>query len=269
MLRFLGERGVEGIELLNETSYKRSIPLAHGDAVVSISLGPEGPVADATVEDPRDAAEAETRVLRMLDLNTDVLAVGAALASDAKMRPLIKRRPGLRIPGTADPAELAIRAVIGQQVSVVGARTLAGRLVAAYGRPLGIHDPDLTHTFPRPADLADASLAEIGMPGARKNAIRTLSAALADGTVVLDPATDRDELREKLIALPGIGPWTADYVAMRGLDDPDVFLASDLGVRKALEKMGLPSKPAEAMRVSERWRPWRSYAVQYLWSSLG
>jgi AraC family transcriptional regulator of adaptative response / DNA-3-methyladenine glycosylase II len=269
MLRFLGDRGVEGVEHLDERSYRRTVPLTNGDAILSIAIGDNGPVGEMTLEEGRDAAEAELRMKRMLDLETDVNAVGAALLSDAMMRPLIERRPGLRIPGTPDPEELAIRAVLGQQVSVTGARTLARRLVVAYGRPLNIDVPGLTHTFPRPADLADASLNEIGMPGARKNAIRSLAGALADGSISLDPEADNTEVRARLVALPGIGPWTADYVAMRALHDPDVFLASDLGVRKALEKMGLPSKPSEAMRASERWRPWRSYAVQYLWSSLG
>jgi AraC family transcriptional regulator of adaptative response / DNA-3-methyladenine glycosylase II len=267
MVRFLGDRGVEGIEMLDENSYRRSVPLTHGDAILEISDG-EGIRIDCSVEDERDRTEAQRRASWMLDLDTDALAVAAALSADSQMKRIVERKPGLKIPGTADPFELAIRAIVGQQVSVSGARTVAGKLVAAYGRPLGLADEHLTRTFPRPEDLAEASLAEVGMPEARKRTIRTLSGAVAGGEISLDRSADREATREALLGIPGIGPWTADYIGMRALGDSDAFLASDLGVRKALEAMGLPAKPGEAMRHSERWRPWRSYAVMYLWRSL-
>src|SRR6185369_4992688 len=160
-------------------------------------------------------------------------------------------------------AELAVRAVLGQQVSVAGARTLAGRLRAALGEPLPqpLADEQLTHVFPTPAAIAAADPEELPLTRARAHALRMLSTAVADGSLALDPGADRDVTREQLLTLPGIGPWTAEYVAMRALGDPDAFPATDLGVTQALERLGRRADP-------DRWRPWRAYAVQHLWASL-
>ncbi len=154
---------------------------------------------------------------------------------------------------------------------MAAARTLAGRLVAAKGTPLASPDGGLTHLFPQAedvADVADGSLSALGMPAARRAVLSALASALATGEVVIDAGADRTETTARLLDIPGVGPWTSAYITMRGLGDPDVFLPTDLGVRHAFERLGLPSSPHEAAAVAERWRPWRSYAVMHLWRSL-
>jgi AraC family transcriptional regulator of adaptative response / DNA-3-methyladenine glycosylase II len=172
------------------------------------------------------------------------------------------------VPGHVDGHELAVRAVLGQQVSVAAARTLAGRLADRYGQHLDAPVATLTVAFPTADALAGAGLGGLGLTGARQAALRTLAAALATGEVQLDPGADRDEAEAALQRLAGIGPWTAAYIRMRALGDPDVALASDLGVRRALERLGADGSPRAAAALAERWRPWRSYAVQHLWSGL-
>jgi AraC family transcriptional regulator of adaptative response / DNA-3-methyladenine glycosylase II len=220
------------------------------------------------LDDSRDLDAAEERARALLDLDADADAVAAVLGGDPLLRPLVRARPGVRVPGSVDGAELAVRAVLGQQVSLAAAATLAGRLVGAYGRPLERPLGAVTHVFPSAADLAATGLGALGMPGSRREALLGLARALAGGTLVLDPAADREETRRRLLALPGIGPWTAEYVAMRALRDPDAFPATDLGVRHALEGLGEDGRPAAAARLAERWRPYRAYAVQHLWASL-
>jgi len=181
---------------------------------------------------------------------------------------LVRAAPGRRVAGHVDGHELAVRAVLGQQVSLAGAATLAGRLVAGYGRPLDRPLGAVTHVFPSADVLAAVDPARLAMPSARRRALLRLTGALADGELVLDAGADRDEARRRLLALPGIGPWTAAYIAMRALRDPDAFLPSDLGVRRALEQLGEEARPAAAARLAERRRPYRSYAVQHLWAHL-
>jgi AraC family transcriptional regulator of adaptative response / DNA-3-methyladenine glycosylase II len=170
--------------------------------------------------------------------------------------------PGRRAPASVDPYETAIRAVIGQQVSVAGARTVAGRIVQRVGRPFGDPAGDVTHVFPRPDELAAAPDDAFSMPGARRDTIRRLAAAVAGVEVELDAGSDPTVAHLQLLALKGIGPWTADYVVMRGLGHPDTFLTNDLGVRHALDRLGLSGEDGS------RWAPWRSYAVHHLWASL-
>src|SRR5262249_42630861 len=163
----------------------------------------------------------------VLDLDADPLAIDEALGADPLLAPLVRAAPGRRVPGAVDGAELAVRAVLGQQISVAGARTLAGRLTAAFGAPLPEHAGALAHAFPTAAALAAADPASLPLTRSRAFALVTLCRALADGDVALDPGADRDEARERLLTLPGIGPWTAEYVAMRALGDPDAFPATD------------------------------------------
>ncbi len=267
-LAFLGDRCVPGIEAFDGVTYRRSLPLPHGPGVVELAPR-DGHVRCALwLEDLRDLTAAVQRCRSLLDLDADPVAVAEHLGEDEVLRPLVRRSPGRRIPGTADPFELAVRAVLGQQVSVSGARTLAARLVAARGKPLTSPSGAITHVFPAPDALAEADLAEVGMPESRRRALRSLGAAVADARLVLDRGADRERAVADLQALPGIGPWTASYVALRALGDPDVFLAGDLGVRKAATKLGLPGNPQALGRVAERWRPWRSYAVLHLWGSV-
>jgi AraC family transcriptional regulator of adaptative response / DNA-3-methyladenine glycosylase II len=171
------------------------------------------------------------------------------------------KTPGLRSPGAADADEMAIRAVLGQQITVVAARKLAGTLVAARGEPLPEPNGGLTHVFPGPETLADADFAELGMPESRKQTLRTISGALADGSVRLDPGADRDQAQRELLALRGIGPWTAGYLRMRALSDPDVVLSGDVVIKSEMKKAGLSSADVES------WHPWASYAIHYFWSN--
>ena len=275
LLAFLSARAVPGVEEHTEAgTYRRTLDLPRAPGVVEVAL-PAGSdrcgrhvVATLRLGDLRDLATAVERTRRLLDLDADPVAVTEHLGADPHLGPVVARAPGRRVPGAVDGAELAVRAVLGQQVSVAGARTLAGRLVVAVGEPLPEPSGGLTHLFPRPGALAQDALVSVGMPSARKQAIRALATVLDDG-LVLDPAADREEARAALLALPGIGPWTAAYVAMRALADPDVFLDTDLGVRHGLDAVGLPHRPADAAAHAARWRPWRSYAVLHLWAVTG
>jgi AraC family transcriptional regulator of adaptative response / DNA-3-methyladenine glycosylase II len=272
LLAFLGARAMPGVEAWDPAgagTYRRVLALPHGPGIAS--LAPNGAeagdhvVCELRLSDLRDLAAAVQRCRRLLDLDADPVAVDDALVVDPLLAPLVRSAPGRRVPGAVDGAELAVRAVLGQQVSVAGARTLAGRLTAALGEPLpdGLADEALTHAFPSARALAAADPAELPLTRARAHALVTLCAAIAadDGPLSLDPGADRDATRERLLTLPGIGPWTAEYVAMRALGDPDAFPATDLGVRKAIERLGPAADP-------DRWRPWRAYAVQHLWASL-
>jgi AraC family transcriptional regulator, regulatory protein of adaptative response / DNA-3-methyladenine glycosylase II len=204
----------------------------------------------------------------LLDLDSDPLSVAEALGGDALLGPLVRSAPGRRVAGHVDGHELAVRAVLGQQVSVGGARTLAGRLVSEYGQPLERPIGAVTHLFPQVETLAAADPERLAMPTARRRALLGLARALAGGDLTLDAGADRGETRKRLLELPGIGPWTTEYIAMRAMRDPDAFLPSDLGVRHALEQLGHDGRPAAAERLAERWRPYRAYALQHLWASL-
>lgn len=210
------------------------------------------------VADPRDRAEAGRALNRLA--GADPAAADAHLADDPYLGPLIVARPGLRMPGTVDGAELAVRGVLGQQVSLAAARTLAGRLVAAVGEPLPEPLGTLTHVWPRPEAIAEAA-PDMPLPRSRQRALAALAGALADG-LELDPAADPAAARAALLALPGIGPWTAEYVAMRALGDPDAWLPTDLGVRHGLARIGATARAAEA------WRPHRTHAVRHLWAAV-
>jgi AraC family transcriptional regulator of adaptative response / DNA-3-methyladenine glycosylase II len=218
--------------------------------------------------DLRDLGTAVARCRRLLDLDADPVAVDTALGADAALAPLVARTPGIRIPGAVEGFEIAVRGVIGQQISVAAARTVIGRIVAATGARLSEVDGELTHCFPGPDALAEVDDDALPMPASRRRTIRTLAAAVADGAVRLDPGVDRRELERTLCALPGIGPWTASYVALRALSDPDAFLPTDLGVLSAAARLGLPDRSSHLADHSTRWRPWRAYATVHLWHTL-
>jgi AraC family transcriptional regulator of adaptative response / DNA-3-methyladenine glycosylase II len=264
LLRFLGARAVTGVETWVDGVYTRSLALPHGPAVAALSAGPGVVRCVLRLTDLRDLAAAVQRCRRLLDLDADPEAIRLAFEGTA-LGPLVRKAPGLRVPGHVDGAEMAVRAVLGQQVSVEAARKLADKLTAAYGEPLPAPHGDVTRLFPTPAALREAT---VGMPAARLRALRGLAAALDDGTIELHPGVDREDTGQRLLALPGIGPWTASYLALRALRDPDVFLPTDVGVRHALTRLGLPADPASAAALAERWRPWRSYALLQLWHSL-
>jgi AraC family transcriptional regulator, regulatory protein of adaptative response / DNA-3-methyladenine glycosylase II len=272
LLDFLAYHLVPGVETAGSGWYARTLDLPHGPGSVRLLLSDAvvpGETAFVTAEfrltDLRDTTAAVERARRLVDADCDPVAVDDQFAGDPVVGPLVRRTPGLRVPGQVDGDEVAIRTVIGQQVSVTGARTVQGRLVAAYGTPYDSGVPGLTHLFPSAAQLAVVDPESLPMPRARGRALVGLASALASGEVALDRGADRADVRRALVALPGIGPWTADYVSMRALGDPDVFLPTDVGVRNALAGLGLP--PVDELDTDE-WRPWRSYALMHLWNTL-
>ncbi len=250
LLDFLAVRAVPGVEAVSSGTYSRTLRLPGGPGHVALTPGPSSVRCVLRLTDLADLPVAVERCRRLLDLDADPLAVSAALGADPIIGPLIRKRPGLRVPGHVDGFEVAVRAVLGQQVSVAGARTLAARLVSLYGEPVG----DGWSLFPSAEALAGAE--SLPMPASRARALVALASAVASGALDLDRGTPRADVERALVALPGIGPWTASYVAMRALGDPDAFLPTDLGVRKALRDVS----------VSEAWRPWRSYALMHLWT---
>lgn len=274
LLAFLAMRAVAGIEVAEvgatgAGTYARTLALPHGSGTVHLFLDDAlepGRIAqvEATfrLDDLRDTGAAVERVRRLLDADCDPVAVAEEFSGDRVIGPLVRRTPGLRVPGHVSGDEVAVRAVLGQQVSVAGARTVAGRLVAAHGALLSAPEPGLTHLFPDAAVLAGLDPEELPLPRARGRALTGLCAALASGELALDRGPDRDDVRRRLLDLPGIGPWTTDYVALRALGHPDVFLPTDVGVRTALDRLGATGSDGA------EWAPWRSYALMHLWDSL-
>ena len=264
VLHFLGAHAVPGLEEWDGRTFSRVLDLPHGPAVVHLSPAADGTTAvtaQLRLTELRDLGAAVRRCRRMLDLDADPTAVDQVLGTDPALAVLVAGAPGRRVPGSPDAAELAVRAVLGQQVSVAGARTLTARLLRGAGTLLPEPVGTLTHAFPRPGALAEADLSAVGLTGARQRTVQGLAGALAGGDVRLDPGTDRDDAERALLALPGIGPWTAALVRLRGLGDPDVWLPGDLALRKSLAALG--SSDADA---ATRWRPWRSYAAVHLWA---
>lgn len=263
----LAATAVPGVEEWRAGAYRRTLRLPHGWAIVALRPHPDHIECRLTPSDLRDLAVAISRCRRLLDLDADPVAVDDHLGADPLLAALVAKDPGRRVPHTVDPAELAVRAVLGQQVSTAAARTHAARLVVAHG--VEIDDPDggLTHLFPDPETLADLDPDTVALPRSRRTTLTTLVDALASGTIDLGPATDWVEARRRLLALPGFGPWTVETIAMRALGDPDAFLAGDLGVIGAAKVLGMPSTPAALAEASSGWRPWRAYAVQHLWAT--
>jgi AraC family transcriptional regulator, regulatory protein of adaptative response / DNA-3-methyladenine glycosylase II len=261
LLRFLAARAIPGLEEATGTTYRRSLRLDHGTAVVE--LGADR--FELRLDDERDRSDALARCRQLLDLDADTARIDAALGCDPLLASLVRRRPGMRVPRATDGFELAVRAVVGQQVTLASARRMAGRLVALYGRPLEEPAGTITHLFPTPAAVAEVDSLELRMPRLRANALRALARAVLGGELDLRPGADREAARRALLELPGIGPWTASYVCMRALGDSDAFPPGDAAVRRALERLGEDGRPAAAQRLAERWRPWRSYALVHLW----
>jgi AraC family transcriptional regulator of adaptative response / DNA-3-methyladenine glycosylase II len=268
LIAYLGLRAVAGIEEVAGGAYRRSLDLPRGPGVVELWPTDGHVRARFWLEDLGDLATAVQRCRALLDLDSDPAAIDAALGGDPLLRPLVAASPGRRVAGHVDGHELAIRAVLGQQVTLAAAATLAARLVADHGVPLRRPLGEVTHLFPSAATLADVDPGRIAMPAARKRALLGLARAVADGEVALDGGAERDETQRRLLAMPGLGPWTVGYVAMRALRDPDAFLPTDLGVRRALEGLGRDGRPPAAASVAERWRPYRAYALQHLWGHL-
>ncbi|MEU2231106.1 AlkA N-terminal domain-containing protein [Streptomyces vietnamensis] len=263
----LAATAVPGVEEWRDGAYRRTLGLPYGHGIVALAPRPDHIACRLLLTDPRDLTHAISRCRRLLDLDADPVAVDERLRTDPLLAPIVDKAPGRRVPGTVDPAEFAVRAVLGQQVSTAAARTHAARLVTAHGVPVDDPEGGLTHLFPTPGALAALDPETLALPRSRRTTLLTLVRALADGSLPLGPADDREEARARLLALPGFGPWTTEIIAMRALGDPDAFLPGDLGVRRAAEGLGLPGTPAALTAAAAQWRPWRAYAVQYLWAT--
>ncbi|MGN6742000.1 MAG: DNA-3-methyladenine glycosylase family protein [Amnibacterium sp.] len=265
----LAATAVPGVEEWRDGRYRAAVRLPGGPAVVAV-----GPPADEHLDvelllaDPADEAEALRRTARLLDLDLDPARMGAVLAADPVLAPLVAAAPGRRVPGTLDPAAMVLRAVLGQQIATAAARTLTGRLVAALGEPVADPAGGLTHLFPPAGALvrrAAAAREVLRMPESRRRTVLAVADALASGAV--DLAAPPAAVRDALLTLPGVGPWTADTVLLRALGDADAFLATDLGVVLAARRLGLPDRRAALEARSRAWSPYRAHAVQYLWAT--
>lgn len=258
---------VPGVEEWRDGAYRRTVALPHGHGIVALRPAVNHIECRLILSDIRDLAAAITRCRWLLDLDADPVAVDDLLRTDPLLAPLVDKDPGRRVPRTVDGAELAVRAVLGQQVSTAAARTHAARLVIAHGRPVSDPEGGLTHLFPEVSALAELNPDALAFPKARRTTLTTLIAALATGEIDLTVGSDWQEAREQLATLPGFGPWTVETIAMRALGDPDAFLPTDLGIRYAARDLGLPASPAALTARAAAWRPWRAYAVQYLWAT--
>ncbi|MFE1023794.1 AlkA N-terminal domain-containing protein [Streptomyces sp. NPDC058818] len=263
----LAATAVPGVEEWRDGAYRRTLRLPYGHGIVALTPNSDHIACRLTLSDLRDLTVAISRCRRLLDLDADPAAVDDQLRADALLAPLVDKAPGRRVPRTVDEAEFAVRAVLGQQVSTAAARTHAARLVTAHGDTVDDPEGGLTHLFPSAAALAAVDPETLAMPRTRRTTFTTLVSHLADGSLNLGVECDWAETRARLLALPGFGPWTADVIAMRALGDPDAFLPTDLGIRRAAGELGLPSTPAALTARAAAWRPWRAYAVQYLWAT--
>lgn len=269
MLDFHRHRAIPGIERVVDGAYCRTFQLDGVQGIVSVRPAAGNALCAAIRVSKLSTLPAIiARLRRMFDLAADPLAIATHLAADPLLAPLIAKRPGLRAPGAWEGFELAIRAVLGQQITVRGAIRLAARLVAAYGRPIHLPDGELTHTFPEPRVLANAHLDTLGIPRSRAAALSAVAAAVAKDPDIFTVSNSLEETVQRLRSIAGVGEWTAQYIALRQLREPDAFPASDVGLRRALADVdGRRPAAAELLARAEQWRPWRAYAAQHLWAS--
>jgi AraC family transcriptional regulator, regulatory protein of adaptative response / DNA-3-methyladenine glycosylase II len=262
MLAFLAPRATPGVEVVVNGIYRRSISSNANDGYFEVSLdeGSNVLVVHLQFGDPRSLFFITERIRTMFDLNADWAAIVQSLRTDPVLKTQVDSGPGLRVPGCWNGFELATRAILGQQITVRGATLLAGRIVSRFGKPFCSAD-GLTHLFPAPEVLADAKLTRIGLTGARAETIRALARAVCDGQINFESVLDSETLLNRLCEIPGIGKWTAQYVAMRALGEPDAFPSGDLGLMRALAL----GTSRELEHRAEAWRPWRAYAAMYLW----
>ena len=265
-MAFLRRRVVPGIEEAIDGGYRRSLALPHAAGVVDLTARDDHVQAAFALDDPRDLDAAIDACRRLLDADRDPAPIVAHLEADPLIGSLVSSAPGRRVPGHPDGCELAVRAVLGQQVSVTAGTKLVTRVVAELGTPLGRPVGQVTHLFPPAAAIAGLDPEALPMPRSRGRTLVGVATELASGRLVLDDAVDRAHAQAALLAVPGIGPWTAGYIAMRALRDPDAFIPGDAGVRHGLARLGCDPSPREVARVSEPWRPYRAYAVQHLWA---
>ncbi len=271
LVGFFKTRAIPGVEDVSDGFYRRTIRIENQIGHLEVSHDATGPHLNVTIalDDTSHLKSVIERTRRLFDIDADSEAINAHLSSDPVLQKSVKDRPGMRVPGAWDPFEIAVRAVLGQQVSVSAARTFAGRLVDAFGAPLKeCPSAALTHVFPTPKKLAKADLQTIGLTTKRQETLRGLSQAFATGKLDMDKAHSLEEIEPRLTALPGIGPWTAQYIAMRAFAEPDAFPTGDLGLLNAFKQMGEDINIRELDRRAENWRPWRAYATMHLWAML-
>jgi AraC family transcriptional regulator of adaptative response / DNA-3-methyladenine glycosylase II len=262
---------VPGVESVSDGAYRRTIALSGGrsgtlavsrvDGRDRLSLRLDAPLGG-------DLLSVSARVERLFDLAADPLAIGESLSGDPVLAPLVSARPGLRVPGAWDPFELAVRAILGQQVTVRAATTVAGRIAGRFGSPLEEPRDGLTTLFPAASELAGRDLTGLGLPGSRCRAISSLAEAVVSSDETLAPGRTLEELVSRLASLDGFGPWTAQYVALRAFHEPDAFPSSDLWIRRALGTDGRSATALQTERRAEAWRPFRAYAALHLWESV-
>lgn len=266
MRAFLARRALAGMEVVGE-DYQRVITLGDGVGSITVRHAPEESGLRVAVRFPHLHALPViiARIRRMFDLSAEPSAIAAVLSADPVLKPLVKARPGLRVPGAWDGFEIAVRAILGQQITLTAATKLTQKVVATLGEEVTLKQPGLTHAFPRPEFFDAKVLAKIGMPQARAQALAALARAAADDAHLFDPRRDLDEAVAHLRKLPGIGEWTAQYIAMRALGESDAFLAGDVAVQRKFAEHGTRLSAKELLARAERWRPWRGYAVLHLW----
>ncbi|HEY9414436.1 MAG TPA: AlkA N-terminal domain-containing protein [Pseudonocardia sp.] len=263
----LAATAVPGVEEWRDGYYRRTLRLPNGHGILALRPTPDHIDCRLSLTDLRDLTTAINRCRWLLDLDADPVAVDEQLRADPVLAAQVEKNPGRRVPRTTDPDEMAIRAVLGQQVSTAAARTLAGRLVVEHGEPIDDPDGGLTHLFPEPVALASLDPERLAMPKTRRSTLTGLVTALAQGSLDLSVGADWDAARDAMAELPGLGPWTVETIAMRALGDPDAFIATDLGIKRAAEELGLPAGARGLTEHARVWRPWRAYAVQYLWAT--
>jgi AraC family transcriptional regulator of adaptative response / DNA-3-methyladenine glycosylase II len=262
LLEFLGDRAIAGVEHVTDDVYVRVLRLPHGLGVVRLTPHDDRVDAELELHDLRDTAVAVERCRRLLDLDADPIAIGEVLSADPLLGPLVREVPGQRLPGQVDGFEVAVRAIVGQQVSVAGARTILGRFAATYGTPVSFDlaaQHGLTHAFATPESMVDADDTALSMPRSRAQALIGVARSVVSGELDLDPGADREDTHKRLLDHRGIGPWTADYIVMRAFGHPDVMIEDDLYIRRMLDGHGI-----DAERTAS-WQPWRSYAALHLW----
>jgi AraC family transcriptional regulator of adaptative response / DNA-3-methyladenine glycosylase II len=269
--RFLALRAIPGVESVSESAYRRTLEIDDSEGLLEVVPDPGANqlIARIRLDDAHHAQTIFQRAQRIFDLTADPALIASDLGRDPILAARLRASPGIRVPGAWDGFELAVRAILGQQVSVKGATTLSGRLVERFGRParLAADDPELAFLFPTPARLAESDVSAIGLPRSRAGAIRSLARAIASGELDLDEPCHLEDSIARLTALPGIGHWTAHYIAMRALREPDAFPHSDLGLRRALADSTGPIPGSKLLEISEKWRPWRAYAAMLLWTA--
>lgn len=267
VLGWLAVHAVDGIEEVDGATYRRSMRLPGGPAIGEVTFENDRVDARFRLSSLNDLQQAVQRFRRLLDLDADPAVIGRRLGTDERLRPLVEARPGIRSPAEVDGVDAVVRAVLHQQVSVASAKAMCSRLVAEHGEPLEHPHQGVSHVFPTAERWASIAPDRLGLTTARANTLHVAAVALAQGDIDVGPSADRDETRAALLALKGIGPWTASIVSLKALADPDAFCANDLALVRVARQLGIAEDARTLADAAEAWRPWRSYAMHHLWAA--